>query len=236
MLRAEDNKFLTESDAGTPMGELLRRFWLPVLLSEELPERRRPAEEDHRHGRGTAGLPRHPRRGRRHRPVLPAPRRQSLARPQRGVRHPLRLPRLEVRHRRAAASTCRPPIPTSTPRTRSASRPIRRASGATWSGPTWGRRSGCRSCPTLEMALVPASHRYVSKKWQDCNWVQALEGSIDTAHFTFAHLTFEKDEDEDPRHQEAFRQSAGRGSRPITCAGSPTIRAPSSRSIRTMPG
>src|SRR5260370_7677804 len=46
------------------------------------------------------------------------------------------------------------------------------------------------------MALVPASHRYVSKKWQDCNWVQALEGSIDTAHFTFAHLSFEKEENE----------------------------------------
>ena len=39
MLRAEDNVFLTESGSGTPMGELLRRFWLPVLLSEELPER-----------------------------------------------------------------------------------------------------------------------------------------------------------------------------------------------------
>src|SRR3954469_8523709 len=38
MLRAEDNKFLTESGPGTPMGELLRRFWLPVLLSAELPE------------------------------------------------------------------------------------------------------------------------------------------------------------------------------------------------------
>src|ERR1700749_4635232 len=38
MLRAEDNKFLTESGAGTPMGELLRRFWMPVLLSKELPE------------------------------------------------------------------------------------------------------------------------------------------------------------------------------------------------------
>jgi len=36
--RAEDNQFLTESGAGTGMGELLRRFWLPVLLSEELPE------------------------------------------------------------------------------------------------------------------------------------------------------------------------------------------------------
>ena len=37
MLRAEDNKFLTASGPGTGMGELLRRFWLPVLLSEELP-------------------------------------------------------------------------------------------------------------------------------------------------------------------------------------------------------
>ena len=38
MLRAEDNVFLTQSGEGTPMGDLLRRFWLPVLLSEELPE------------------------------------------------------------------------------------------------------------------------------------------------------------------------------------------------------
>jgi hypothetical protein len=38
MLLAEDNKFLTESGAGSPISELLRRFWLPVLLSEELPE------------------------------------------------------------------------------------------------------------------------------------------------------------------------------------------------------
>ncbi|WP_448046113.1 hypothetical protein [Bradyrhizobium liaoningense] len=38
MLRAEDNKFLTESGPGTGMGELLRRSWIPVLLAEELPE------------------------------------------------------------------------------------------------------------------------------------------------------------------------------------------------------
>ena len=38
MLRAEDNRFLTESGPGSGMGELLRRFWLPVLLSEELAE------------------------------------------------------------------------------------------------------------------------------------------------------------------------------------------------------
>lgn len=28
MLRAEDNKFLTESGSGTGTGELLRRFWV----------------------------------------------------------------------------------------------------------------------------------------------------------------------------------------------------------------
>ena len=58
MLRAEDNKFLTESGEGTPMGELLRRFWIPVLLSEGTAGSRRAAEEDRRDGRGTARLPR----------------------------------------------------------------------------------------------------------------------------------------------------------------------------------
>ena len=100
MLRAEDNKFLTESGAGTGMGELLRRFWMPVLLSAELPEADGTPKKIVGDGRGTARLPRYTRRGRRHRPVLPASRRQSLARPQRGMRHPLRLSRLEVRHRR----------------------------------------------------------------------------------------------------------------------------------------
>lgn len=42
MLRAEDNKFLTESGPGTGMDELLRRFWIPVLLSKELPEQGKP--------------------------------------------------------------------------------------------------------------------------------------------------------------------------------------------------
>ena len=56
MLRAEDNKFLTESGSGT--GSVPpRRFWMPVLLSAEL-LRPMDAEEDCRHGRGTAGLPR----------------------------------------------------------------------------------------------------------------------------------------------------------------------------------
>jgi phenylpropionate dioxygenase-like ring-hydroxylating dioxygenase large terminal subunit len=38
MLSTEDNELLTRTSAGTPMGELFRRFWLPALLPSELPE------------------------------------------------------------------------------------------------------------------------------------------------------------------------------------------------------
>src|SRR5690606_4337439 len=34
----EHNELLTRTDAGTPMGELFRRYWLPALLASELPE------------------------------------------------------------------------------------------------------------------------------------------------------------------------------------------------------
>src|SRR5688572_26420059 len=38
MLSKADNDLITNTDAGSPMGELFRRFWLPVALSEELPD------------------------------------------------------------------------------------------------------------------------------------------------------------------------------------------------------
>ena len=37
MLTKEDNEMITQIGPGTPMGELFRRFWLPVMLAEELP-------------------------------------------------------------------------------------------------------------------------------------------------------------------------------------------------------
>src|SRR5713101_645519 len=37
MLSAKENELLTKVGPGTPMGEFLRRFWLPALLSDELP-------------------------------------------------------------------------------------------------------------------------------------------------------------------------------------------------------
>ena len=38
MISKEENDLLTQTKAGTPAGELMRRYWQPVALSEELPQ------------------------------------------------------------------------------------------------------------------------------------------------------------------------------------------------------
>ena len=38
MLSREDNELLTQVGPGTPMGDTMRRYWIPALLAWELPE------------------------------------------------------------------------------------------------------------------------------------------------------------------------------------------------------
>jgi phenylpropionate dioxygenase-like ring-hydroxylating dioxygenase large terminal subunit len=38
MTTRQQNGFLTETDPGTPMGRLVRRYWIPALLSSEIAE------------------------------------------------------------------------------------------------------------------------------------------------------------------------------------------------------
>jgi phthalate 4,5-dioxygenase len=38
MLSREENELLARTGPGTPMGEVLRRYWLPALLSEQVAE------------------------------------------------------------------------------------------------------------------------------------------------------------------------------------------------------
>ena len=41
--------------------------------------------------------------------------------------------------------------------------------------------------PEWEFARVPAGQSYTSKRWQECNWLQALEGGIDSSHVSWLH-------------------------------------------------
>ena len=41
--------------------------------------------------------------------------------------------------------------------------------------------------PELEWTLLPGDHVFTSKRVQDCNWFQAMEGGIDSSHIGFLH-------------------------------------------------
>jgi len=52
--------------------------------------------------------------------------------------------------------------------------------------------------PGVEWANLPAEHVFVSKRLQECNYLQAMEGGIDTSHVSFVHRY---EVDNDPFHQ-----------------------------------
>ncbi|UYN97578.1 MAG: Rieske 2Fe-2S domain-containing protein [Enhydrobacter sp.] len=186
MLSKEDNEFLTRSGKGTPMGELLRRFWMPALLSEELTERDGPPRkikvlgEDllaFRDSDGRVGIvePHCPHRGAN----LYFGRNEEC-----GLRCAYHGWKFDVEGNCVDLPTS-PPESTYKDTIKLLAYPTRE-----WADMVWvymGPREAMPELPQLELGLVPGAHRYVSKKWQDCNWVQSLEGAIDTAHFSFLH-------------------------------------------------
>jgi nitrite reductase/ring-hydroxylating ferredoxin subunit len=50
---------------------------------------------------------------------------------------------------------------------------------------------GDSAVPKFEFAELPADQRFVSKKFQQCNWAQATEGGLDTAHFSYLHANID---------------------------------------------
>ena len=41
--------------------------------------------------------------------------------------------------------------------------------------------------PAYEFCTVSPEHRFISKRFQECNWLQAMEGGIDSSHVSFLH-------------------------------------------------
>jgi phenylpropionate dioxygenase-like ring-hydroxylating dioxygenase large terminal subunit len=186
MLSAEDNVLLTRTGADTAMGELFRRFWVPVLLSRELPEVDGPpvrvkvmGEEliAFRDTDDRVGLvdPRCPHRGAN----LFFGRNEDS-----GIRC--------IYHgwKFDACGNC-VDVPTTArdegmrSRIRITAYPTREWGDLVWA--YMGPPEHQPELPEMDFALLPAPHRFVTKKLQQCNWAQACEGALDTAHFSFLH-------------------------------------------------
>ncbi|HYB69124.1 MAG TPA: Rieske 2Fe-2S domain-containing protein [Candidatus Bathyarchaeia archaeon] len=187
MLSAGDNALLTQTGSGAPMGEYFRRFWMPVALSRELPEpdcppvRVRIMGEDlvaFRDSEGRIGLlePRCPHRGAN----LFFGRNEQC-----GLRCVYHGWKFDVAGRCVDLPTL-PAESTFRERVRVTAYPVREWGDFVWAylGPAGHEPE----LPRLEFAVVPPSHRFVSKKLQQCNWAQSCEGGLDTAHFSFLHM------------------------------------------------
>lgn len=188
MLSKEDNDMLTRTDAGTPMGRLFRSFWLPVLLSEQVPEpdgapvRVKVMGEELLAFRDTAGRvgliePRCAHRGAN----LFFGRNEES-----GIRCAYHGWKFNVDGQCVDTPTIDPArAPDICRKARIKAYPTREWGDFVWA--YMGPRETPPPLPRMEFALVPPSHRHVSKKYQECNWAQAAEGALDTAHFSFLH-------------------------------------------------
>lgn len=208
MLSREDNEMLTRTDADTPMGRLFRSYWLPVVLAEEVstpdcaPVRIKVLGEEllaFRDSTGQVGViePRCPHRGAN----LFFGRNEEG-----GIRcafhgwkfgvdgECLDMPTLD-----AAA------VPRMCQKARIKAYPAREWGGYVWA--YMGSETVPPPLPDMEFALVPASHRHVSKKFQECNWAQAAEGGVDTAHFSFLHQPVDRSGEQ--LHEKAARATRG---------------------------
>jgi phenylpropionate dioxygenase-like ring-hydroxylating dioxygenase large terminal subunit len=190
MLTKAQNETLTRTGPGTAMGALFRRFWAPVALSRELPDPDGPpirvkvlGEEliAFRDSAGGVGLvePRCPHRGAN----LFFGRYEGG-----GIRCAYHGWKFDVKGQCLEIPTLERDAPTYEHlRTRAGivAYPTREWGEIIWA--YLGPAEAMPPLPELEFALVDPAQRYVSKKLQECNWAQAAEGAVDTAHFSFLH-------------------------------------------------
>jgi phenylpropionate dioxygenase-like ring-hydroxylating dioxygenase large terminal subunit len=188
MLTHADNQLLTRVGPGTSMGEVMRRYWIPALMSEELPEPDCPPVRVRLLGeqlvafRDTAG-----RIG-----LLDEfcpHRRASLflgRNEEAGLRCVYHGWKFDVQGR-CLDMMNEPAESDYKDKVRQAAYPTLEQGGVIWAylGPA-GKEP---APPSFEWTQAPESHRRVSKVWQECNWLQALEGGIDTAHAPILHRT-----------------------------------------------
>ncbi len=197
MLSAKDNQFLSQVGAGTPMGDWLRRFWTPLLLSDELPEPDGEPKELRMLGetlvafRDSAGKV----------GVLQAlcPHRQAplvyARNEQNGLRCVYHGWHFDVQGR-CLDMPNEPADSAFKEKVRAGSYPVAEAAGIIWV--YMGPSNLKPELPDMEWMRVPDGYRNASRFNMEGNWVQALEGDVDSSHVGFLHGNLRRSSDPPP--------------------------------------
>jgi phthalate 4,5-dioxygenase len=186
MTSVEQNEVLTRTAAGTAMGALFRRYWIPALLAKELPQPDCPPVRVQllserliafRDSSGKLGLI----------DEFCAHRRVSLwfgRNEEGGIRCPYHGWKYDT------TGQCKE-IPSEPEESKLCTKvklksyPCIELGGVVWT--YMGAPEQQPEPPQFEWATVPDTHRYVSKRFQESNYLQGMEGGIDSSHVSWLH-------------------------------------------------
>src|SRR3954452_4121562 len=197
MLSIQDNETLCRVGKGTPMGDLMRQYWLPALRSDELPSpdcppmRLRLLGENliaFRTTSGAVGLIQNA-----------CPHRGASMFFGRNEEEGLRCVYHGWKFDTTGACVDMPSEPAEANfKTKVRARAYRcvERNGIVWT--YMGSREEPPALPDLEVNIVPDTTTRAMKVLRYCNWMQSLEGDIDTSHLSFLHLGTVMPEDEVP--------------------------------------
>jgi phthalate 4,5-dioxygenase oxygenase subunit len=212
MISAEQNELMTRTGADSPAGRLLRNYWQPVALVDEL-EGKRPLkavkvlgqdlvlfrDEDGRYGLLDRDCP--------HRGADLAYGRIEDG----GLRCAFHGWLFDVRGH-CLQTPAEPDGSKLASRIRQRSYPVVEKSGILFA---WLGEGSPGAFPAFDCFVAPDSHTFAFKGFLECNWLQALEVGIDPAHASFLHRFFE-DEDASGGYGKQFRGTSADSDMPIT--------------------
>jgi phthalate 4,5-dioxygenase oxygenase subunit len=185
MLSAEENALLCRIEGDAPMGRMIRRYWIPAALSEEVeadgaPRRVRLMGEDlivFRDSNGKPGLLEElcPHRG----VSLLLARNEEC-----GLRCLYHGWKFDV-NGKVLDMPAEPDATGMMQNVRALSYPVRESGGIIWA---YMGEKGAEPPPLdFEFAQYPSDNIVHMKARIDCNWVQSLEGVIDSSHTNYLH-------------------------------------------------
>lgn len=186
MLTHEENEVLTRVGRGTPMGDMMRRYWLPAIMSSEIgepdgtPKRVRLLGEDlvaFRDSDGRVGVMDEycPHRG----ASLVLARNEDNA--LQCLYHGWRI----AVDGAIVDTPCEPEESDFKDRIRHIAYPVREAGGIVWT--YMGPPGSEPQFPDFPWTHLPLENVSILKSRIECNWAQGLEGVIDSAHSNFLH-------------------------------------------------
>jgi 5,5'-dehydrodivanillate O-demethylase len=183
MLTAELNERLTQTGRGTPAGEMLRRYWYPIAGAAELldrPTKRvRLLGEDlvlYRNLSGRLGLLEEPCAHRRISLYYGIPEQEGLRCPYHGW--------LYDASGQCIEQPCEPEGSTFKNRVRTTAYPVQEMGGLVFAylGP-----APAPLLPRYDLYVCPDAIRQIGVTVLPCNWLQAMENSVDQTHVEWLH-------------------------------------------------